>query len=84
MLLAASARGGGDKWWRRCWVKLSACAVLRLPHQPCLEGHKLQAPRAAIASRQSALPGAGVVGRWAEAVLDQCRRSHGEAGHWVP
>lgn len=44
-------------------MKPSARAVLRLPRQPRLEGHERQAPRAAVASRQSALPVAGDVGR---------------------
>lgn len=33
-------------------MKPSACAVLGLP---CLEGHERQAPRAAVASRRTAL-----------------------------
>lgn len=60
---------------------MKARALALKAHQPCLEGHHLQAPRAAVGTRQSAQPSAGDVGTWAGAVMDQSR---GEAGRWVP
>lgn len=44
-------------------MKPSARAVLWLPRRPRLERHERQALRSAIASRKSALPVAGDVGR---------------------